>query len=111
MRRGRRSLRRSLWPLLAALLLVLVSGLPVYAAELLGVAGDSCECDCGGSDERGSCPPNCPYGACAKVPQAVPPGPEAAVAPPPESAFAVLAAPEALVLCDYASEVFHPPRA
>lgn len=104
--------RRSLWAAALALLLVLiVSGLPTFAAELLGDGEVACATDCDGSDDQKRCPPNCPYGACAKVVQAVPSIPEVNVSAPLETRETALLALERVVVRDYVNEIFHPPRA
>jgi len=109
--------RRTLWMALVAVFLVLmVSRVPTFAAELLGVGDGTCASDCDGSDDDGSddqkrCPPNCPYGACAKVVQAVPWIPELHVLVPFETRRASLLILDLVVVRDCVNEIFHPPRA
>lgn len=73
MRPGRVERRRSRWGMVVAAFLVLImSGSPTFARELLGDGEVPRAMDCEGSDGDNHCPPNCLYGACAKVIQGVP---------------------------------------
>ena len=104
---------RRLWSLVVATLLtLLVSGLPTFAAELIGEADVTCAADCDGSDaDDKRCPPNCAYGACAKVVQAVPTACSVAIARPLESLDEPVRTASSVVPRDSVNEVFHPPRA
>lgn len=112
MRGGKLRHRRSFWGVLvAALLVLIVSGLPTFAAEIFGDGEVACATDCDGSDGQERCPPNCPYGACAKVVQAVPSIPDASIQAPFETREPARLPPENIVVRDCVNEIFHPPRA
>lgn len=111
MKRHPRAGRRAFWwgVLLAAHVALVVSGLPVFAVELSTGEPVPCATDCEGSDGNKHCPPNCPYGACARTVQAVPAIPLVAVAP---AASRELPIPvlESSHPREPVTDVFHPPR-
>lgn len=112
MGRGKHRRRRTFWGVLVAALLVLVvSGLPTFAAELFGDGEVPCAMDCEGSDGDKRCPPNCPYGACAKVIRGVPTVPSVPARTPFESQERVPLVLDEVAPRDSVNEVFHPPRA
>jgi hypothetical protein len=111
MRHGTFRHRSSIWGvLIAALLLLFVSGLPTFAAEVFDDGDVPCAMDCEGSNGDERCPPNCPYGACAKVFQAVPSVPSVPVRTIFESPERVRIVLDEVVPRDSVDEVFHPPR-
>jgi len=104
--------RRSLWGLLVAVLLMLVvSRLPTFAAELFRDGEIACATDCGGSDGQKHCPPNCPSGTCAKVSPATIATVPYQVAQPTRVEQSHPSAPAKPHSAPELGGVFHPPRA
>ncbi len=112
MKRHPRARRRAPWwgVLMAALLAIVVSGLPDLVVELATGEPVPCATDCEGSDGNKHCPPNCPYGACARTVQAVPAIPLVAVGPAVSRELPIPAL-ERSHPRQPVTEIFHPPRA
>jgi hypothetical protein len=94
----------------AALFVVLLSGLPTLGAELYAAHFECCGSECEGADDEGNCPPNCHYGTCAKTISTAPSVmsqilPAAAL---PQELARMELLPE---LSGVRVDVFHPPRA
>ena len=97
---------------LALLLATFLSGVPAFAAPVLGFEEPACDAGCPSSDDTNHCPPNCTRGDCAKMHPA--PLPDAIipplVAPAPELILVPFPAPTLLPNWR-PDDVFHPPRA
>ena len=96
--------------LIAALLLFVTSGLPVFAAEIFGDNDVPCATDCERSPNQKHCPPNCHSGACAKIVHAIAPAIAMLAQAPLRCEFHIFVATSAVLAHEYVIEVFHPPR-
>ncbi|TAK31613.1 MAG: hypothetical protein EPO40_04290 [Myxococcaceae bacterium] len=97
---------------LALLLATFLSGVPAFAAPVLGFEDSACDADCPSSDDAGHCPPNCTHGDCAKIHLA--PLPDAVIPPlvvPAPALLPVPSPPPRLLSRWHPGDVFHPPRA